>query len=182
MMSLYKMSRFSQLFKLLLVTLCSAFAGNAPALAHEDSHQQHSATSAPHADNHADNSVAQPFGVAGQAAAVQRTITLRMSDDMRFTPDHITVKQGETLRLRVENHGQTLHELVLGTPASLAAHQAMMQRNPNMVHNAPYMAHVAASQAGELIWQFNHVGEFAFACLLPGHYEAGMHGSISVQP
>lgn len=172
------MSGFSQVFKVILVALCNICAISAPAFAHEDSHQQHSATSAPHADN----SVAQPFGVAGQAAAVQRTITLRMSDDMRFTPDHITVKQGETLRLRVENHGQTLHELVLGTPASLAAHQAMMQRNPHMVHNAPYMAHVAASQAGELIWQFNQVGEFAFACLLPGHYEAGMHGTISVQP
>lgn len=120
--------------------------------------------------------------MAGQAQAVQRSITVQMSDDMRFTPSHLTVKKGETLRLRVQNKGQVLHEIVLGTAASLAAHAAQMQAQPGMAHDAPYMAHVAPSAQGELLWQFNRAGEFEFACLVAGHFEAGMHGRITVTP
>lgn len=123
-----------------------------------------------------------PFGVAGKPQAVHRTITLRMGDDMRFSPSHITVKRGETLRLRVQNTGQVLHEIVLGTRGSLSEHAQMMRKHPDMAHDAPYMAHVAAGQSGELVWQFNRAGEFDFACLVAGHFEAGMKGSITVTP
>lgn len=124
----------------------------------------------------------KPWGIAGEAKAVQRSITLRMTDDMRFSPDHITVKQGETVRLRVENKGQILHEVVLGTPATLAEHAQMMLKFPKMEHDEPYMAHVAPGQAGDLLWQFNRAGQFDFACLIAGHFQAGMRGSITVTP
>ncbi len=124
----------------------------------------------------------QAWGIAGNAKAVQRTITLRMTDDMRFTPNHITVKQGETLRLRVENKGQVLHEVVLGTPDTLEAHAQMMVKFPTMEHDEPYMAHVAPGKTGELLWQFNRPGSFDFACLIAGHFQAGMRGSITVTP
>jgi len=123
-----------------------------------------------------------PFGIAGDARKVQRTITLRMGDDMRFTPSHLTVKRGETLRLRVQNQGQVMHEIVLGTPGSLSGHAQMMQQHPGMAHDAPHMAHVAPGQKGELVWQFNRAGEFDFACLVAGHFEAGMKGTITVKP
>jgi uncharacterized cupredoxin-like copper-binding protein len=32
-----------------------------------------------------------------------------------------------------------------------------------------------------LLWKFTRKGEFEFACLVPGHYEAGMHGRIIVK-
>ena len=57
-----------------------------------------------------------------------------MTDDMRFTPSHFSDKQGETVRLRVENKGQVLHEVVLGTQASLDEHAAMMLQHPDMEH------------------------------------------------
>ena len=79
------------------------------------------------------------WGIGGDAQSVQRTITLRMTDDMRFSPDHITVQQGETLRLRVENKGQILHEIVLGTPATLDEHAQMMIKFPTMEHDEPYI-------------------------------------------
>ena len=123
-----------------------------------------------------------PFGIAGDARKVQRTITLRMGDDMRFAPSHITVKRGETVRLRVLNQGQVMHEIVLGTPGSLSEHAQMMQQHPGMDHDAPHMAHVAPGQKGELVWQFNRAGEFDFACLVAGHFEAGMKGTITVKP
>jgi uncharacterized cupredoxin-like copper-binding protein len=49
-----------------------------------------------------------------------------------------------------------------------------------MEHEEPYMSHVAPGKRGEIVWQFNRAGEFDFACLLPGHYEAGMVGKIKV--
>ncbi len=122
------------------------------------------------------------WGIAGDAKAVQRTLTLRMTDDMRFSPDHITARQGETLRLRVENQGRLLHEIVLGTPESLQAHAQMMARFPAMEHDEPFMAHVAPGKTGELLWQFNRAGRFEFACLVPGHFEAGMRGTLTVTP
>ena len=124
----------------------------------------------------------QSWGIAGDAQSVQRTITLRMADDMRFTPHHITVQQGETLRLRVENKGQILHEVVLGTPATLEEHAQMMVKFPTMEHDEPYMAHVAPGKTGDLLWQFNRAGNFDFACLIAGHFQAGMRGTITVLP
>lgn len=146
--------------------------------AHPDAHAHaqhgHAATAAPAEQT--------PFGIAGDARKVQRTITLRMGDDMRFAPSHITVKRGETVRLRVLNQGQVMHEIVLGTPGSLSEHAQMMRQHPGMDHDAPHMAHVAPGQKGELVWQFNRAGEFDFACLVAGHFEAGMKGTITVKP
>ena len=103
-----------------------------------------------------------------------------MTDDMRFTPAWLEVKQGETLRLRIRNAGQVLHEFVLGTRADLDEHAAMMVRFPDMEHDEPYMAHVPPGQTGEIIWTFNRAGEFYFACLIAGHYQAGMVGQVLV--
>ncbi|MCD6078206.1 MAG: plastocyanin [Ramlibacter sp.] len=123
----------------------------------------------------------KPWGVAGDARGA-RTIAIRMGDDMRFTPDRIEVRQGETVRLVVRNAGKVLHELVIGTPQELRKHAALMQKFPGMEHDEPYMAHVRPGAAGELTWNFNRPGTFQFACLIPGHFEAGMLGTIVVHP
>jgi uncharacterized cupredoxin-like copper-binding protein len=39
---------------------------------------------------------------------------------------------------------------------------------------------VDAGQSGEIVWTFNRVGEFEFACLIAGHFQAGMVGTITV--
>lgn len=122
----------------------------------------------------------QLWGIAGDAAAVTRTIGIEMSDAMRFTPDRIEVRQGETLRLVFRNRGKVLHEFVLGTKKALDAHAAAMQRMPEMQHDDPWMVHVPPGKTGELVWKFNRAGEFDFACLIPGHYQAGMVGKVRV--
>ena len=137
----------------------------------------------PHAAKPADVVKEQKaWGIAGDAKAVTRTITLRMGDDMRFAPSHMEVQEGDTVRLRAENQGKVLHEIVLGTKAELDQHAQMMQKFPGMEHDAPYMAHVRAGQRGDIVWHFNRPGTFDFACLIPGHYEAGMTGTITVRP
>ena len=124
----------------------------------------------------------QPWGIAGDAKDARRTIEVAMTDDMRFTPSNIEVRQGETVRFVVRNKGKVMHEMVIGTRKALDEHAALMLKFPNMEHDEPHMAHVAAGRKGELVWKFNRPGEFDFACLIPGHYQAGMVGKIRVVP
>lgn len=121
------------------------------------------------------------WGIAGDAKRA-RTIAIRMGDDMRFTPERIEVRQGETVRFVVHNGGQVLHEMVIGTEAELAEHAALMRKFPTMEHDEPYMAHVKPGREGQMVWNFNRPGTFQFACLVAGHFEAGMKGTIVVLP
>lgn len=121
------------------------------------------------------------FGREGNASEVSRTITVDMADTMRFSPDRLTVRRGETVRLVARNKGAVLHELVLGTDVALREHAEQMRRFPEMEHGDPYMVHVQPGQKGEILWRFTQAGSFAFACLLPGHFEAGMVGTVVVQ-
>lgn len=123
----------------------------------------------------------KPWGIAGEAAAVARTVTISMTDAMRFTPDSIQVKRGETLRFVLRNDGRMLHEMVIGTRAALDEHAKLMKKFPDMQHDEAYMAHVGPGQQGEIVWRFNQAGDFDFACLIPGHYQAGMKGRIVVR-
>jgi uncharacterized cupredoxin-like copper-binding protein len=121
------------------------------------------------------------WGIAGDTKQVKRTIRVGMDDNMRFKPDRIEVRQGETVRFIVRNTGKVMHEFVIGTPAENAKHAEWMVKFPNMEHDEPYMAHVAPGQTGSIVWTFNRPGEFQFACLIAGHFQAGMVGTIKVQ-
>ncbi|WP_092696581.1 cupredoxin domain-containing protein [Acidovorax soli] len=156
------------------IATCALLVSTTSSFGHEN--MPHHNASAPVAKEQKD------WGIAGDAQAVRRTITLRMNDDMRFTPSHIEVREGDTVRLRAENRGKVLHEIVLGTQAELAQHAQMMQKFPGMEHDEPHMAHVRAGRRGDIVWHFNRPGSFDFACLIPGHYQAGMTGTITVLP
>jgi uncharacterized cupredoxin-like copper-binding protein len=122
-----------------------------------------------------------PFGRTGDPKAVSRTVTIRMSDTMRFSPDRLTVQRGETIRFVVKNDGKLLHEMVLGTEQSLQDHAALMRKFPEMEHDEPYMVHVEPGKAGEIVWTFDKSGRIGFACLIPGHFEAGMTGKVTAR-
>ena len=121
------------------------------------------------------------FGMYKPGLDVSRTIEVEMSDQMRFTPSVINVKKGDVIKFVHTNAGQIMHEFVLGTPASLEEHAEMMKKFPNMEHEEPYMIHVAPGKTGEVIWKFSKEGEFAFGCLIPGHFDAGMKGTVIVE-
>ena len=120
------------------------------------------------------------WGIAGDARAVKRTITLAMTDNMRFTPDKIEVNESDTIKLVMQNTGKVMHEMVIGTKKELEEHAALMVKFPGMEHDEPYMAHIAPGKTGTIIWTFNRAGDFDFACLIAGHYQAGMVGKITV--
>ena len=99
---------------------------------------------------------------------------------MKFEPSEIQAKVGETIRILAANEGEVLHELVIGRKSDLMKHAAMMEKFPNMEHSEPYMAHADEGQTAEIVWTFSKPGTFEFGCLIPGHYDSGMKGSITV--
>lgn len=121
-----------------------------------------------------------PFGREGDPKKVTRTVTVDMSDQMRFNPAQLTIKQGETVRFRVKNSGKVMHEMVIGTMDELKKHAELMKKHPGMEHDEPYMAHVAPGKTETMVWQFTKPGEFHYGCLVPGHFEAGMIGQVVV--
>lgn len=122
-----------------------------------------------------------PYGRAADPKKATRTVRIAMDDRMRFTPKDIVVRRGETIRFVVRNEGKVLHEMVLGTPEELAKHAELMRKFPDMEHDEPNMAHVKPGASGELAWTFDKAGTFSFACLIPGHFEAGMTGTVVVK-
>ncbi|MDO9002571.1 MAG: cupredoxin family protein [Aquabacterium sp.] len=120
------------------------------------------------------------IGVPGEPSQVTRTVKVDMSDNMRFTPANFNVKQGETVRFLVRNVGQLKHEFVLGTQKALLEHYEQMKQNPEMEHADPNMVTLDPGKKGEVIWRFTKNGAVAIGCLQPGHYDAGMKGSVKV--
>lgn len=141
-------------------------------LAHGDQHKK---------STQAANFIQEDWGIGANKSEVNRTILITMTDKMRFHPEKIDVKLGETIRFQVKNEGKLMHEMVIGTKSVLDKHAELMLKNPNMEHDETYMAHVAPGKTGEIIWKFNRKGSFDFACLMAGHYQAGMIGKIEVK-
>ena len=161
---------FSKALLLALLTVMTS-----PAVwAHGDSASTKTAQTTP------SDSEETTFGKPGNAKKVMRTITVDMNDTMRFKPDKLAIRQGDTVRFVVKNSGKTMHEFVLGTLPELKEHAELMKKFPNMEHDEPYMAHVPPGKTETIVWQFSKGGEFHFGCLLPGHFEAGMVGKINV--
>ncbi len=123
---------------------------------------------------------ATDFGREGDPKRVTRTIRVDMTDNMRFTPADIAVRRGETIRFVVRNGGKLLHEMVLGTVRAIDEHAELMKKFPEMEHAEANMITVGPGQTGEVIWKFTKAGAVDFACLHPGHYDAGMKGVIKV--
>ena len=159
-----------RLLKTLLFT--ALICGPVVASAHGDA--EHAKTAGPAKKEQ------KAWGIAGDAKAAKRTIEVSMADNMRFTPEKIEVKQDETVKFVINNKGKTLHEFVIGTQKDLDEHAALMVKFPTMEHSEPYMAHVGSGKTGEILWNFNKPGDFDFACLIAGHYQAGMVGKIKV--
>jgi len=143
-------------------------------LAHGDKHQGKQ-------EDPADVGHEGALGRPGDPGKVTRNVEVEMNDAMRFNPESIRVKRGETIRFIVKNTGKLKHEMVLGTIEELKQHAELMRKFPEMEHADPNQTSVEPGKTGELIWQFTNAGTFDFACLEPGHYEAGMVGKVQVE-
>jgi uncharacterized cupredoxin-like copper-binding protein len=120
---------------------------------------------------------------------IGRSVTIRMDDAMRFTPNTVPVQAGETIRFIVHNGGATAHEFVLGTSQEVADHAALMRDMAAGKISADSHQHgtragaalrVEAGKTGEVVVTFPTAQTLEMACLIPGHWEAGMRGKIEV--
>lgn len=129
-----------------------------------------------HGGGHGDSTIGKP----GIASKVNRTIQVEMANGMRFKPSEIRVKKGETIRFVLTNTDAIKHEFSLGTEKELLEHYEVMKKFPDMEHDEPSTISLAPGKRGEIIWQFTKAKTVDFACLHPGHFDAGMKGWIKV--
>ena len=153
-------------FSVLALGLALALAGPlSPLLAHEG-HEHFSA------------------GEPGDPKKPSRTVKITMLEDgkkMLFEPAVVEVRRGEQIRFVITNDGTWDHEFMLASVAENRKHAEVMKKNPDMEHDDPNAKRLSPFAIGELVWRFTKTGEFEFACLIPGHLEAGMHGKIIVK-
>ena len=146
------------------------------------------------------------FGQPAPAGKATRSIEVVMGD-MSFDPKAIEIKAGETVRFVLVNKGQLLHEFNLGDAKMHAKHQqemlqmqqsgmltptAMKEMSHDMAgmdhssmghgmkHDDPNSVLVEPGKTAELIWTFSKAVNLEFACNIPGHYQAGMVGKLTV--
>lgn len=114
------------------------------------------------------------------AQVVSRTIEVGMSDEMRFLPGAIQVRAGETVRILARNDGRLPHELVIGAEDDLREHASQMRAGGGHAHAAGAAITVQPGHVGELVVTYPKPARLQIACLVPGHFEAGMRGNFDV--
>jgi uncharacterized cupredoxin-like copper-binding protein len=122
-------------------------------------------------------------GEPGDPTKPYRTIDMRMqeaSGSMAFSPAKVEVELGEQVKFVLNNTGELDHEFMLDSPEHNAKHKIAMEKNPEMEHDDPNGKRLQPKASAEIVWKFTKPGTFEYACLIPGHYEAGMHGVIVV--
>lgn len=129
------------------------------------------------------HAAATDYGMPGKASQVTRTIRVTATDNL-FTLKGLKVKQGDTIRFIVANKGEIEHDFTLGDAATQKAHRVemakMMEKGTMMGHDDANAVMLMPNKRKALIWKFTKTGKFEFACNIPGHYESGMHGKITV--
>jgi uncharacterized cupredoxin-like copper-binding protein len=151
---------------LVATLLLSASAGAGPA-GHSHSHDE-----------------AFSAGVPGDPKKPARIVQVTMGETdgkMIFVPEKIQVKKGEQVKFMLRNNGELEHEFILATTAENLKHGEAMKKNPDMEHDDPNGKRLAPKKTNEMVWKFTKAGEFEYSCLIPGHREAGMVGTVTVK-
>lgn len=136
------------------------------------------------AGTHGGGHDAYAIGMKGEKAKAKRTLNISMRETadgkMLIEPKVLMFRKGETVILNFTNKGEADHEFVMDTEENVQEHKLVMEKNPDMEHADDNSLRLAPGAKGQIIWTFAKDGKYSFACLIPGHYEAGMHGKIQV--
>ena len=153
-----------------------------------------------HGGGHA---MSMPIGKPGDAASVSREITVTMRDNF-YEPEEIDIKEGETIRFKIVNAGELVHEFNIGTAAMHTEHQKEMMMmmehgaleadkinhdmmkmdmgdGKTMEHDDPNSVLLEPGNEADVIWTFSGDTKLEFACNVPGHYDAGMMGTLHIK-
>lgn len=143
-------------------------------------------------DDHAEDEDAEDghsegfaFGDPMEAADASRVIEIKALDDFTFDPASVEIEAGETVTFRVENVGLVDHDFTLGDSETQDEHEAEMVEmaaSGNMaMHDEANAFGLTSGEMKEMTWHFTQAGEILFGCHTPGHYAAGMVGSITIE-
>ena len=123
-------------------------------------------------------------GVPGNPKRPARVVEIVMKEGdgkMEYVPNRVEVKRNEQIRFVLKNVGELAHEFVLATTADNLKHAELMQKYPDMEHDDPNGKTLQPKANSEILWRFTKRGTFEFGCLIPGHREAGMTGTVIVK-
>nr|WP_245328962.1 cupredoxin family protein [Bradyrhizobium centrolobii] len=113
-----------------------------------------------------------------------RVVEITMRENysrMSYQPNALEVKRGEQIKFVITNAGLLAHEFILADTADNLKHAALMKKYPDMEHDDPNGKTVQPGVKAEMLWRFTKTGTFEFSCLIPGHREAGMVGTVTVK-
>ncbi len=131
-----------------------------------------------------DHGAEAAYGRPGDPAKGGRVVQVTMDETeagMAFVPNRLVVRRGEQIQFVLRNGGELEHELVIGTVEANRQHAEAMAAHPDMAHDDPNAKRLGPKTSGVLRWQFTQAGTFEYACLIPGHREAGMVGTVVVE-
>ena len=123
-------------------------------------------------------------GVPGNPKQKSRTVEIVMREGngtMTYSHETIAVKRGEQIRFVIKNEGALTHEFMLASVKENEEHGKLMEKHPKMEHDDPNGKTLEPGKSVEVLWKFTKSGTFEFACLIPGHHQAGMHGLVTVK-
>lgn len=139
-----------------------------------------------HMGNRGDSSPSSdqnPGGIGGPADADEavRSIEVIALDSKAFEPARISVSEGETITFVLTNKGQEVHEFTLGDETMQEEHAEAMAHIPaGMAHDTPNSVTLQPGETKKLTWRFGKAGTLEYGCHVPGHYQAGMRGQITI--
>ena len=134
-------------------------------------------------DEHAGSSA---FGEPADPADADRTVDVRTQEEggFSFDPDTIEVAEGETVTFNVTNVGEAVHEFVIGDEHTQEEHEADMQamrsEGDMVMHDEPNAIALQPGETKTVTWTFSSAGDLIYGCHEPGHYDAGMRGTLEV--
>jgi uncharacterized cupredoxin-like copper-binding protein len=119
-----------------------------------------------------------------------RFIDISMTDAMRFVPATINVAVGEAVVFQVTNDGLAVHEFTVGDAAVQNAHAAEMAAAKPGTTGHSHEGGDAHEETGVTVqpgasavreYTFATAGTLFIGCHEPGHFAAGMVGTIVVK-
>ncbi len=121
--------------------------------------------------------------VVSELALPDRTIDITTAN-LQFSPNLIEVHEDETIAFVIRNDSALPHEFVIGTEEVQAEHEQEMAEGEeeamSEMDERPYAVKVPAGETRTLVYTFEETGDLIFGCHVPGHYAAGMKGTITV--
>jgi len=113
-----------------------------------------------------------------QSPAASRALTVRMTE-FAFDPKDAVAKAGR-VTITAPNDGQVAHELVV---LKTNADPANLPKKGDEVDESTSVGEIADVQPGSTKKATFDLapGKYAMVCALPGHYEGGMYGSLTVK-